>query len=761
MPFRGDSHGRPPSRAIALGWALCLLLLAGCRAEPKGTQELALTTFWPEAEIWRETSVLDLGTAQPEPALLGGWSAPSRGLADYLWGTGERSELTFRRADARAFRIRMRGWAPPALPQGQEVGVALNGVELGRVRLGPEPQTVHVDVAAGTARPGWNRLELSYPVVVPTGRFGRPFGAAWDGFRFEETGASARSAVLKTTLEPTFDPILDPASGALAIPAGAGIDFFVDLAAGERLALAGVDGRGSTGLEADVECAGEPPRFGLLGRLAHGGREVEVRAPGLTTIPCRLTLRAEAGAQPEEAGSVAVQSVALQMSVPAHDRPPRAPSSASATTRASVASPLNIVIYIVDALRADRLGCYGERRALTPAIDRFAREAVLFENARAQSSWTRPAVATLFTGLTPLRHGATGVASRLPDDVATLAELLGERGYRTGYVTANGNTSEAFGFGQGIDFFRWVHGTSGDDKASWRKVHAAGREFLDRAPNAAPFFLVLHTVEPHAPYRPSSVQRARWAAGADRRLGERKILVELPGSRPGAEIVRQVSQLYDAEVADADAGFADFVVELERRGHHDDTALLFLSDHGEELFDHGNVEHGRTLYEEQLEIPMIWRIPGLPGGRRIAAPIDQLDVAPTLLELAGLPVGAEMHGRSFARALAGGDLPAPRSSAAWLDRLSFHQEAILSRGFKLIRNLQPRARTALADESLFDLAADRAERAEMAGDRELRLAILRAQLRGWAARSGPPLRAVVAAIDDPLRRELGALGYLH
>jgi arylsulfatase A-like enzyme len=769
MPPRGQLRRRHERFARLL----FVVLLAGCTRpsdpSPAGS-EVDLTSLWPEAELWSATTELDLGTARPEPALLGGWSAPSRGLSNYLWGSGDLSAVAFRRADAHAFRIQLRGWAPPGLAQEQEVGVEINGVRLEPVRLGPEPRTLELEVATGVGRPGWNRLELSYANVVATGRFGRRLGAAWDGLRFGERR------------EPAPGPTLDAATRAVAIPAGAGIDFFLDLPGGARLALRGVEERPGARLEADLECEGETPRYGLLAGSGGRGREVVLRplsGGGLLPVPCRLTLRSEPAAM--LAGPGAVESVTLGDLL--MRRPPVAPSPRGAETtlaadsragspagsraladpvpEAPPAAPLSFVVYIVDSLRADRLGGYGHPRGLTPAIDRFAAAAVLFEEARAQSSWTRPTVATLFTGLTPVRHGATGIDSRLSDEAATLAELLRERGYRTGYVTSNGNTTEAFGFGQGIDFFRWVHGGAEDDKVRWRVVHGAGREFLDGVRVGAPFFLVLHTVEPHAPYRPPADLRRRWAPGADPRLGERDVLVRLPGADPGPEVVRQVSALYDAEVADADAGFADLLAELSRRGRENDTAVLFLSDHGEELFDHGNVEHGRTLFEEQLRIPLIWRIPGQSGGRRIAEPIDQVDVAPTLLELAGLPVPTDLPGRSFAAALRGGPLPSPRSSAAWLDRLTFRQESIRHDGFKLIRNLQPRSRTAVADESLFELARDAAELAPLGEGRELRLAILRAELRGWSARSGAPLPAAAAEIDDELRRELAALGYLE
>jgi arylsulfatase A-like enzyme len=710
---------------------------------PKAEPAIDLATLGPEAESWCETTDITPGDPAARTALTGGWSAPSHAVEGYLWGAGGGSELTFRRVDGRPFRIRMRGWAHPRLPEGQDVDLSLNGVALGRIRLGAAPQNIDVEVPPDRARPGLNRLVFDYPVVVPTGKYGRLLGPAWSGFRF--VGGRA-----------TGSPSPPRTGEAIELPGGCGIDLFVTAAGGARLVLSGVEELGGAQLATDIECEGEPATFGAPGNWR---RERPMRAAEGPLAPCRVTLRSVPAASSASAGEVTVGTAGLirGATVATDEVRPAVPVGG----KDPWAARPSFVLYLVDALRADQLGPYGGPSGLTPNVERFSTEAVLFERARAQSSWTRPAVASVFTGLTPIRHGATDVDRRLPEEVSTLAELLRQGGYRTGYVTANGNTTAAFGFDQGFDFFRWLHGESEMQKARWPEIHAAAREFFDGTPPAKPYFLVLHTVETHAPYLPSPVHRARWAQDADARLGERPTLVGLPGRGPGEEIERQVRQLYAAEVADADEGFGEILAELERRGRRAETSVLFLSDHGEELFDHGGVEHGKTLYEEQLEIPLIWSLPGIPGGRRLSAPIDQIDLAPTLLQLAGLAIPPAMQGRSFAAALQGGEPPAEVSSPAWLDRLNFHLEAIAVDGFKLIRELAPRAVSPVAGESLFDLAADPREGRPLGEARRLRQDWMRAKLRGWRARSGGALDSAPAVIDDQLQRDLRALGYLQ
>jgi choline-sulfatase len=528
-----------------------------------------------------------------------------------------------------------------------------------------------------------------------------------------------------------------------------------------------VSTRGDTRLAADVECDGDAGGARTVVAGVRSATVASLRGAGASRALCRLTLRASGGEG--EAAGVEIGAARVRQSAPAGPfaalgTPPTATPAVPAA--GAPPPPASLVIYLVDTLRADRLGVYGYRQPVSPAIDRFARDAVVFEQARAQSSWTRPAVGTVLTGLDPVRHGATRSLSRLADAATTLGERLQAAGYWTGMATANPNVGQEFGFDQGFDDFVCVdcRGETGDDGEITAAVHRAALAGLDRAPSGRPFFLFVHTVEPHAPYRPTEPFRARFAADADPDLGERRTLSRLAhGSlelTPARE--RAVGELYDAEVALADAGFGAFLEQLARRGRLDDTAVLFLSDHGEELFEHGNVEHGRTLFEEQLRIPMIWRLPrGAHGGRRVAVPVDQLDIAPTVLALAGAPADPDLPGRDLSSVLEGGPTPEERPSLAWLDRRSFSLESVAFRRAKLVRDLTPDAVTVPFTETLFDLAADPGERRDLAGTRGLLRAFLASQLRAFRNRWGAALPTRDALTDPALRNRLRALGYLH
>jgi arylsulfatase A-like enzyme len=706
----------------------------------------------PAAEAWSETGTVGFAADAPRVEVLGGFGAAAHGgRAAFAWGLGGGSRVGFRRADTRPFRLRLEGWIPSAGAGAlRRVDVGVNGTDVGSVEIGPDRASASLEIPAKVLRPGANRLDLRYPGITWPHGGSRPRAVAWSGFRFGDSAAAAPGREAG-------------AAGGIHLAARSGLDFYLEPRAESRLVLGGVVARGGARLEADVACEGEPARYGVLSSAGAGRLEAALRPRGSATVPCRLTLRS---AGPEAAGA-GVDLASAQVVRPAAAQEAVAPGVVTGTPPAGGRRP-NLIVYLVDTLRADHLGVYGCPRPLTPNIDRFAGEGVVIEQARAQSSWTRPAVATVLTGLDPLRLGVTGVYSKLPREARTLGERLRAAGYRTGFVTPNGNVSAEFGFDQGYDYFRYdrtddAPGAPGDVAASTRRVFESAREFLDATPADRPFFLYVHTVEPHAPYRPLEIFRRRFAPDAAPELGERHELGQLATRTipRTAERVRAVDELYDGEVATADSGFGRFLAELGERGLLANSAVVFLGDHGEELFDHGNVEHGRTLYEEQLRVPMIWRLPaGAGGGRRLAGHADQLDVTPTMLDLAGLAADPGLPGRSLVPELEGrGELP-DRPSVAYLDRFSFDLQSVVSRGRKLIRDRSPRARLADYRDRVFDLGSDPGEHYDLAGRRPILLGLLSSALRGFRARWGPPLEAGRAVIDPALERDLRALGYL-
>jgi arylsulfatase A-like enzyme len=311
-----------------------------------------------------------------------------------------------------------------------------------------------------------------------------------------------------------------------------------------------------------------------------------------------------------------------------------------------------------------------------------------------------------------------------------------------------------------------------------------------------PLFLFVHTLDPHDPYRPREEFRRRLAPEVDLEAACCSRSNELAGLTGAAAQQRAAAAmaLYDAEIAQNDAAFGEFVEELDRRGLGASAAVLLTADHGEEFFEHGGWKHGFTLYEELLRIPFVLRLPGESGrataGRVVDAAVDQIDIAPTLLGLAGVAPSPTLPGRDV-RALLSPAAPAPESSAgephtsfAWLVRPGSVQSSALAGSWKFIgfvgeqrvapggaemgdlATFGPAALFGPAveppDRELYDLARDAEEHASLldpARRRPLRELWLAGRLAAVLAAHGGSLPAEEAEIDPELEKSLRALGY--
>lgn len=288
----------------------------------------------------------------------------------------------------------------------------------------------------------------------------------------------------------------------------------------------------------------------------------------------------------------------------------------------------NLLLFVVDTLRADALGCYGHPSAETPHADRVAREGILFEHAFSTSSWTRPAMASLLTGLLPARHRVESRRASLPPEVRTLPEWLAAAGYDSALVTANPQIGSFFGFARGFDTTLELYGRRRAGPVRGTELVARGDEVAKRAGTwletaRRPFALVVLSVDPHAPYAPPPPFRLE------------------PGATP--------RERYQAEVRAADAAFGAILARLEDRSELSNTLVVFTADHGEEFGEYGRTGHGASLVDEGIHIPLILRLPGpgRPQGIRIAEPVQLVDILPTLLEAAGVDEEIAVDGESL------------------------------------------------------------------------------------------------------------------
>jgi arylsulfatase A-like enzyme len=307
----------------------------------------------------------------------------------------------------------------------------------------------------------------------------------------------------------------------------------------------------------------------------------------------------------------------------------------------------NLVLVVIDTLRADVLGAYGDATGITPNLDAFARGGVRFEEMLAPSPWTLPSMASLMTGLQPQTHGAgqrqAGFApTGLTAGARTMPEVLGDAGFYNVGIYHNIYVNPAFGLQQGFDEYVSVERRAG-------VLVDEALERLRRTEADRRVFLYLHLFDPHTPYEPPqeecrSVARA-FVPGYDGRLGcsvERLPAQPVP---PRAEDRRWHEALYRAEVAATDRQIGRLLEGVEAMGIADDTIVAIVSDHGEEFWGRleqeralgyrANSDHGHAFYRELLQVPALLRVPGRTPAV-VSGPAELVDLFPTLLRLAGV-----------------------------------------------------------------------------------------------------------------------------
>lgn len=307
----------------------------------------------------------------------------------------------------------------------------------------------------------------------------------------------------------------------------------------------------------------------------------------------------------------------------------------------------NVILIVVDTLRADRLSCHGHHRTTSPTLDRLAAEGLFCERAYSSSSWTIPGTASVLTGLSAPAHGL-GVAESnyLPDQVETLPRLFATRGFTCAAFATNPLIDGSRNFDQGFEEF------SGE---SWTPTPLMQDKVFDWIDGVGEdrFFLYLHPTDPHSPYQATPEALARQGVETPDDLTGAKLRATANAWYAGdgtKELVERenayYSDVYDAEVDVIDTFVADVLASLEKAGLADKTIIALTADHGEEFLDHGLVGHFNQLYPESIHVPMIVWGPGVPAGEVLSFPVENRHVAQTLLELADIqpsePIGVSL-----------------------------------------------------------------------------------------------------------------------
>lgn len=599
------------------------------------------------------------GDGVDESALREGFSVPEATQGrPFVWATGEHSRVRFAldAAAACTLALRVRPFVHPGAAA-QHLDVELNGAPIGRVAVPVGGAAHEIPLPIALLRTGWNEVGLrpawsARPAdVLPGNADPRPLSVAVEGFRIVRNGPPIEPVTVAVDGAPPRAAIAQSGDGVarwlLRPPPGARLDLaWIAPRAGDRPVAVRIEAESDAGVETLWHGAIAPegrPGGRALDLAAYAGRalrlraEIDCLAPGARWIWTTLAVH----------GAVA-------------------PAAAAPPARAG----LNVVVVVLDAAQRARFGVYGSERATTPHVDAIAREGLVFDDAVASAPYTLASTASLFTGLTPPRHGVVEKKHRLGAQVSTLASTLRAAGYATAAFSANIFVTRRYGMDRGFDTFEELFKRPGlfpivPAAAFDAPVHEWLRGAAEAARSGAPpFFLYLHYIQPHEPY---DVGPPEFYTGLDPTYegpidGRVQSMYRVyDGSlRLDDADHAQLERLYEGNLRYADAAVGRLVEALRALELLDRTLLVVTSDHGEALGERGLYGHNTSLDEAMIAIPLVVRLPEdllAPRGQRTRVPVSTVDVAPLVLESVGLAVPPELEGRNPLRALAGDAAP--------------------------------------------------------------------------------------------------------
>ena len=445
---------------------------------------------------------------------------------------------------------------------------------------------------------------------------------------------------------------------------------------------------------------------------------------------------------------------------------------------AALADKPNVILVMVDTLRADHLPCYGHPTVKAPNLCSIGEDGTIYQGFSA-ASWTKPATASLLTSTVPSTHGAMSKPSSLPEDIDMVSEVLQRAGYTTGGIVSNINLAQSFGFGQGYDeyhylgpdyiagaresssklilyqlarqvWFRVKPGLRfGDFYQDSQIVNGVAFDWLERHAQSR-FFLFLHYMDVHDPY----FEHPYDGNGVAR----------VSNPNPDPSMAAEMHRLYEGEIEYLDGNFGKLLAELRELGLYDDTAIVLVADHGEEFHEHGGWWHGLTLYEELIHVPLLvkWPAGHRAAPARVDTPIARLiDVAPTLTALAGAEIPSGMQGT---------DLRTRDGDLSERDAVNFAEEdhegnvltAVRTERWSLIRANAGNPR-GLPEAELFDMQNDRRQ-TENRYDQAAPVVIdaLDASIAGWKHfAEGAAMEGGEAQISHEECEKLRVLGYVE
>ncbi|HET6149543.1 MAG TPA: sulfatase [Polyangia bacterium] len=587
-----------------------------------------------------------------------------------------------------------------ALAPKQKVTIFANEKPVATLELDGIAKRHDVTIPAAALKNGDNRLRLTF------------HGAGMLAGGRRSAAAVTRFALGPASLGPaTFDPapvvardvdVGGTRKRALAIPGnGSRLSFYLQVPEAARLAMAVAAPGGAADVLVRVAVDGQPARIVYEG---HAGKEWADAAADLGLAAgraARIDLIARGGEVVWGDPRVVVKAA---------PRPTTGPGKRFD----------HIFVWMVDTLRADKMHVYNPRtRVQTPNYDAFAADATRFEWAQVPGTWSLPSHASLLTGVYPSVHKAVAHEARLSRDVPFVAEEMKKAGYKTAMFSSNGYISSKWGFDRGWDAYRNFIRESLPNGADylWKTAKPWVMSGLRK-----PQFAYLATVEPHVIYNPKKQFLIKyWNKPYKGPIKPAKSGVQLGFIKSGKLKINDndkayLEALHDGEITESDAIFATFIADLKSSGLYDRSAVIVVSDHGDEFWEHGSLGHGHSVYQELVRIPLIIRAPGVfPQGKVVGSDVEVMDLYATMLELAGIKPGAGVQGTSLIGLAADEIGRSPRAA--------FTIDGQIARGLKVARYRLVHLGGQRIE--LYDELDDRREQKNLAADHPIALRQMR------------------------------------
>jgi len=440
----------------------------------------------------------------------------------------------------------------------------------------------------------------------------------------------------------------------------------------------------------------------------------------------------------------------------------------------------HVILLTVDTLRIDALSCYDSKSVSTPHIDQLAKDGILFKNVISPAPWTLPSVSSIMTGLSPSIHLATKGDSKLPTNVLTLAERMRDAGYFTAAIVSNGflspqsNISQGFleydffpkypiGDSLGVELLRRILPNEFRLDASTSDITELAIKWLE-SNHEEDFFLWVHYYDPHIPYSPPAEFLPK---------GEPPPAIGTSFSEPwqirGGNFApslaerKWIKDLYYGEVRYVDENIGRLLDTLKKLDLYNNSLIIFTSDHGEEFWEHGGYEHGHSLYNEVLRVPLIIKPPMPDSDREINQTVSTLSITPTILDLCGIEHKGDYFSAGSLSPLWGKNPNAFSEKPIISTGLLYYEdrESIVFDGLKYIRSL------VTGQEELYDLTRDPEERVSIVNSSPDKVERARTMLREYdqlakKIREGNSIKNPEGIkFDEETRKNLKSLGYIQ